>query len=526
MKKVFLFFTFLGISLGLFLGIRSVMLNEDEEIYIEQSSGDIYVHELNIPIMQIDTLNPLLTYNKQIQDLMGLIYEPLVEIGKNEMLEPILASEWAKKDSTNWIIKLRKGVRWHNGTLFTAEDVIFTINELKKEENNSAFKSNVMNIVSVNSLDDYSISITLNERDDLFMYKLCFPIIPKYYFKNGDISNEYKNNKPVGTGAYKYIMTNEFNNTIKLEKNDAWWNINENTKLESIYLYLYPTYGEAIKAYKSSDVDLIVTTMSDWEKKFGTIGNNIYSYESSIFDIIVPNTNKLALSDSSVRKAILTAINRENIVSKVFNSNATITDLPIHTRSLNYTSNNQSEHSYDKAKQILINAGWENAGSGWTKKISETSCKLKFNLLVNLENDEHVRAAEIIKENLEEIDIGITVKKVKWTDYEKALNGGNFDLALASFDIKNELTILDMLRDGSTFNYAKYNNKNMNEIIYSIRSNYNSITMKELERLYKEETPYIGLYFRNNTLLTNKSVKGSVEPFWNNPYFNITSWCK
>ena len=56
--------------------------------------------------------------------------------------------------------------------------------------------------------------------------------------------------------------------------------------------------------------------------------------------------------------------------------------------------------------------------------------------------------------------------------------------------------------------------------------NYAESNMQNLERIYKDETPYIGLCFRNNTLLTNKSVKVSIEPKWNNPYANIITWCK
>ena len=526
MKKIFLFFVSLGIILGLFLGVRSEMLkNNSDVIDEEKDSGDNYIHELKIPIMEIDTLNPILTYNVQVSNLLGLIYEPLVEIGKDDSLEACLATEWAEKDDTNWIIKLRRGVKWHNGNNFTSDDVVFTFGQLVSGDISSPYRDNLKNVISVEAIDDYSVSVTLSQKDEFFVYKLAIPIIPEYYFKNGEILNENKNNIPVGTGPYKYISTNVGKDLLKLEFNNAWWNNGGEIRLNTIYLYKYSTYGEAIKAYKSADVDLIVTTMSDWEKKFGTIGNNVYSYESSVFDTIIPNIEKLALSDASVRKAILFAINRENIVSKVFSSNATVVDLPIHTRSKNFLSSIQSEYDLDKAKQVLINAGWAWNGS-WSKSISGTSCELKFNLLVNKENDEHVAAAEAIKSNLADLGVPITIKEVGWDDYQKAIGKGKFDFAISSFDIKNELTILEILEENGSMNYSKYASEKMNVAIEKVRKWYTAESMQELQNIYKSDTPYIGLYFRNNTLLTNKSVKGSIEPTWFNPYEGVITWCK
>lgn len=523
LKKIFLFLIFIGITLGLIFGVRNaIKTKNNSQIVAVDNSGDNYIHELNIPIMEIDSLNPLLTTNKHVAEILNFIYEPLVAISRDESLSPMLATEWAQKDDFNWIIKLRKGVKWHNNTNFTSADVIFTVNCLLSEEINSIYKSNVWNIERVEALDEYSVNFVLKQKDDLFIYKLLFPIIPEYYFKNGEILNENKNNIPVGTGAYRYVTTNLIDDYIQLELNHDWWNNTSDTKLNTIYLMKYPTYGEAIKAYKSAKVDVITTTMTDWTKKFGTIGNNVYRYESSTFDTIIPNTKKGILSESSVRKALLFAINRENIVSKVFDGNATVTDMPIQNRSKNYYSGYQSSFDLDKVKQVLINGGWQANGKNWQKN----GQRLRFTLLVNEENIEHVRVAEIIKENLSDINIELVIKKVSWGSFQRALDTDEFELALTSLDIKNEMTILDLVKSDSIYNYANYINEKMDEAVNNVITRNTESMMQALEKMYKDEMPYIGLYFRNHTLLTNKSVKGSIEPVWSNPYANIVTWCK
>ena len=97
---------------------------------------------------------------------------------------------------------------------------------------------------------------------------------------------------------------------------------------------------------------------------------------------------------------------------------------------------------------------------------------------------------------------------------------------MASFDIKNETSLIDMLDESSSNNYTGFSSREMSEVINSLKRTNSDEDMKKLTDIYRAETPYIGLYFRDNTLLTNKSVKGSIEPFWADPYNGITTWCK
>ena len=323
-------------------------------------------------------------------------------------------------------------------------------------------------------------------------------------------------NIPVGTGMYKYMSTDE--NIISLERNKSWWSVSANNRLEKIYLHKYSTYGEAIKAYKSSEVDVIVTTMSDWEKKFGTIGNNVYRYENTVFDTIIPNTKKLALSDSSVRKAILYAINRENIVAKVFNSNASIVEMPIHSISKFYSSDISSEYNLDKAKQILLNAGWKSDNGVWSKSISKTNCNLNFSLIVNKDNKEHLAASEAIKECLQDLGIKINVKSLSWSEYKKALEAGNFDLAMASFDIKNETSLIDMLDESSSNNYTGFSSREMSEVINSLKRTNSDEDMKklisivqEIEKDFKNKKQLVNFEGKDAEKVDSKTKEASIE---------------
>ncbi len=525
MRKLIVFVLVIIVAIwGLNVGLKNVNFEEEEMKESEEieTPSEIYRDELNLSISEVDTLQPLRTKNSQVMSLLYLIYEPLISYNGSEELEFVLADSFAKIDAKTWIIKLREDVSWHGGEKFTANDVLFTYNLLKS--NDLVYSANVSNVESVEKLDNNAVKFLLQEDDDYFIHKLMFPIIPEYYFKSDAFLDENKANAPVGTGAYQYVKTDE-NGTMELEFNQNWWK-EKNAKLQRIYVYRYTTYGEALKAFKSAEVDMIATNMMGWKERFGTIGLNSYSFENTKYEVIIPNCNHVALSENSVRRAILQAINRENIINRICKEDATICDIPIHTNSKNSIMN--AEYDIEKAKQILINAGWTQQENTWTKKINEKEYHLHFKLLVNKDSEEKLAIAEQIKEDLNEIGIQVTITKASLENIEKALQQDTFDLALVTLEIKEETSIMENVVSDGIYNYANYSSEAMDALINAMKVDATSYDEKilELASLYKNDASYIGLYFKNSTILTNKSVKGNFEPTWSNVYRNITSFCK
>ncbi len=520
MKKVVVFLILIGIFFGAFLGIRSSVLNKKGEIEEEIVIEHPYKDDLILPIIEIDTLNPILTGNKQVLDILKLIYEPLFDFDSQERLTPALAENYMEKDDLTWIITLKKDVTWHSGKPFSADDVIFTIKSLISLPD-AFYYSSVSNIESVTKLENDSISITLKSKDDLLPYKLIFPIIPEYYFRDSLKDNE-KAKRPVGTGPYKYFDNTD--DTIRLKYNSDWWK-KVNHKLNTIYLKQYNTYGEAIKGFKSSEIDLITTSMSSWEKKFGVIGINSYRYENKEFDVIIPNCEKTILSDNSVRRAILYSINRENIIDEVFEKNASKQDIMIHSNSWLYDENQEISLNQDSSKQLLANSSWQFKNGTWNKTINGKNYSLKLNLMVNKDDELKKSVAVKIKENLDSIGIKISIVEVNKDTFLKNIESKNFDLALGTLDIENDFDIIKLL---NSHNYSYYDKTPMQENINQLYLSNISIekSFKDMQALYKNEMPYIGLYFKTNTLLTNKAVKGMITPTYWNPYHNIWTWTK
>lgn len=524
MKKVLLFFVVLGIIVGIIIGAKAMQVDEQNSLqnfYIEEENLDTKnLTELICALPEVDTLDPLKTQNSYVADILKLIYEPLVSFDEENQIEPYLASSWAEKDEYTWIIQLRNDTYFHNGEKFTSSDVKYTINTLLNEKLISKYYANVSNIVSIDIIDEITLLITLKEKDAYFPSKLTFPILSESYYSDNKILDQEKANKPIGTGPYKYKTSDE--KEIELVFNEKWWK-DTDARLKKLILKKYSTYTEAIKAFKSSEVDMIFTTIQNWKEKFGFIGINSYTFESSKYEVLIPNTSKSILSESSVRKAIITAINRENIVSQYYDGNAYVKDVPIASNS-RFASVNM-EYDVEKAKQILINAGWMQSKNGWNKN----GKKLAFNIIVVKDDTEKLNIAKQIKQDLNELQIPITITELSWNTFNENIKKGQFDLALATLDIRNEYQIQDLVLSNSQYNYAHYTDENMDGIIKTMQvtdGDAYANNMEIFKQYYKNEMPYIGLFFRANMILTNKSIKGEFKGTDFNPYRNITNFCK
>lgn len=514
MKRFWMFFIFVSIAVGILIGVSNYNddnLEKNEEKILKEINS--YIDELTLSLSEIDTLNPLETKNLHVSYILQLIYEPLFMYDDKNQIAPVLVENWMQRDELTWIIRLKENIEWHNGEKFTAQDVAYTINWLLNNE--SVYNSNVKNILNVESLDEKDLIINLKEAEPYLISKLTFPIISKKHFEG---TNEL--NKMVGTGPYKYVT--EYDSSIVLTSNEKWWK-KENIKLKTINLKKYATYSEAIKAFKSAEIDMILTSMYDWKEKFGFIGVNSYKFENTEYEVLIPNIENKILSDKAVRKAILYGINRPNIVSTIYDENAVISDLPIMSYSKNAETN--AEYDIETAKQILINGGWQQENGQW-KKEGNT---LKFTLIVSEKDKEKLLVSEKIKKDLEEINVKVTIKKVSEKDFISSIENNKFELAIASLDIKNEYQIQDLIDTGNEYNYANYIGIEMNKLIEELENSdgieYDE-KFKELKNMYKNDMPYIGLYFKVNTILTNKSVKGEYKSTAYEPYKNIINFCK
>ena len=307
--------------------------NNQEQGKAADSAGNAITTEkgtqITLAISQFDTINPIITKNKQVQDVTKLIFESLINITSDGKVEPYLAKEWETTDNLTYIVKLKTGIKWSDGNYFTSNDVKYTIDKLKsKEAENAVYAENVRKLKEVDIIDNTTLRIILSEKIPFYEYYLTFPILCSHYYGEDNLLDTNKNNAPITTGRFRISQTT--GSSIILTKNENWWNKQEdNSVIDRVTINFYSSVAELYNAFKLGSIDLIATKNKDYKNYIGKIGYKTYEVEGRDFVFLALNTESDILSDKNVRKAIRCAINKEEIVTQVYNNTYSKANFPL-----------------------------------------------------------------------------------------------------------------------------------------------------------------------------------------------------
>lgn len=148
--------------------------------------------------------------------IVSQIYEPLVTTDASMQIQPCLASRWENPDPSTWVFHLRENVRFHDGKIFDAEDVVFTLDRLLRKPD-LEMSGYLLYIDSVSALDPHTVRIRTTKPLAVLLNKLRFiSIVPK------GATREALNARPDGTGAYRLAGWAP-GRMLRLVRNDDYW---------------------------------------------------------------------------------------------------------------------------------------------------------------------------------------------------------------------------------------------------------------------------------------------------------------
>jgi len=479
---------------------------------------------IRLAISEFDTINPLLSNNKNVQDISKLIFDSLLSFTEDFKLQKCLAEEWSRVGNTTYVIKLKTGVKWNDGSDFTAYDVLFTIDRLK--EISSIYSHNLQYVIGAEVIDNNTIKLELDREVPFFEYNLIFPILSQEYYDGEDFINTIKNQTPLGTGPY-YVETIA-DSVITLKLNKYYREPIEEYKIKQIDISLFSTIGEAYNAFKLGNIDLINTNVANIEDYIGTIGFAKKEYKARQFDFLALNCSNTTLSNKAVRQAIMYGIDKNYIVANVYNNKYKTSEFPLDFGSYLYNQDKSIwAYNSDKVKEILTNDGWELRNNVWQKKINYRTIKLSFNLSVNATDNNRIRVAEIIKEMLESNGIQINIVKLSDSNYNINYTNKKFDILLTGMNVYTSPDITNYIGENNKSNYA-------NDELINIQNELKNITDENIFKekfdrvleIYNDEVPCIGLYNNLGTVIYSNNLIADISPNWYNIFYNIKNWTR
>lgn len=492
--------------------------NQDSTTVVEEN----IIRDLRMGITNYDTMNPLITQNKDIINIDTLIYEPLFNLTKDYQLEPCLAKECSKTGDKIYVVKTVSNAVWHDNTPLTAKDIAFTIDLLKKE--NSVYSYNVAHIAETEVIDATTLKITLDSDIPFFEYNLIFPIMSSNYYYGEDFFTSSK--MPIGTGRYK--ITNISSNNVTLAKFDKWKSTTGVTelKLDNIKINLYSSMGEVYNSFKIGNIDLINTSNPNFQEYIGTIGFNKTEYPGRQFDFLSFNCADELMQLKEVRQAISYAIDKSNIVSSAYNNQNSVADYPLDYGNFLYTENTASSgYNAEQAKKVLEDGGWTYINNRWKKNIGGRTKTLRLKISVDKTNESRVAVAELIEKQLEEIGIDVKLDKVSNEKYNKYVDDRNYQILLTGVYTSYSP---DLTYYFSAGNISNYSGDSMSELMHNASITKENKQLKEIYQkiysLYKEDVPFVGLYRSKNITISTQSMVGTVEPNNYSTFYGIEGW--
>ena len=478
--------------------------------------------DLRLAIAGFDTMNPILSKNRNVQEISKIIFEPLVNLNSTYKKEYCLAEEIAKVEPGVYLVKVKENIKWSDGNPFNIYDVIYTIDMIKSGVS-TIYSENVRNVVEIEQIDDYTMKMYLSEDVPFFEYNLTFPIISKAYYENEDFVNTDKNIMPVSTGKFK--IAEVINNEIKLVRNDSYWNDKKIPMVKEVYITKYETIGEVYNAFKTGDIDIYTVKVNNVEDYIGTIGYIKYEYKARDYDFLVLNNANEILSNTVVRKALSLVVDRETLCAATLGAGYTPSNFSLDMGNFLYTRDLNTPANTDEAYQLLIQDGWEYKNNAWQKKVEGKTLRLNFNISVDSTNPVRVKVVEALKEQFSNFGVHLNIQYLSRDGYVNAVNNRNYDIILTGVTQGFSPNLSTFFADG---NLANYYNEEVRNILEEAQNttDENSLYDKysRIYDIYSEEAPYIGLYRNTESIILNQGLVGNIVPNNYNIFYNIEKW--
>jgi peptide/nickel transport system substrate-binding protein len=476
------------------------------------------------------TLDPGLATDNESVEVISQIYDTLVEWEPGtSTIAPGLAIAWSVDETgKEWTFDLAQDVRFHDGTRFDADAVVFALERQRDPEHpyhrdDFQYWPNMFgNIRRIEKVDDDTVRIRIDGPYAPFLANMAmFPVSivsPTAVMERGDAFGDH----PVGTGPFRFARW-EKGDRIVLEKNADYWRADRVPVLDEMVFEVIEDPRQRLVALESGALDLAISVLPE-ELQFVALHPGLVLHETAANNVsyLGINMDRGPLGDLAVRRAIAHAINKGPIVQLAFQGIAIPADGPLPPSQWGYHKPRAS-YPYDPAasRRLLAEAQTRLRPDG--TPVWDPATELTFYAPATprpyLPSPE--RVARAIAANLAEVGIQVKLELVPFDVLLATTRNLAHDLCLLGWvgdngDPDNFLQQLD--RDnttvGSAINVANYRNSLVHNLLRDAQETDDRL---ERERLYArvqeivaEEVPWVPLAHARVALAARDDVSGLV----------------
>lgn len=458
------------------------------------------------------TLDPRLARDTTARRVIEQVYDGLIDLDTGLRATPALAESWTEVSPTVWVFKLRKGVRFHDGTPLTAEDVVFTYETVLNPAFGAPFRGLYTPISKVEAVDNETVRFTLVAPYAPLLKYLdsALAIVPKKVVEQ--LGAEFAS-RPVGTGPYKFVSWQR-NSRIVLEANPNYWK--GRPGLNQVVFNIIPDNTTRAAALESNDVDLIHSPLSPQDVARLKANARLTVTELTGLGITYLNINTVdpILRDVRVRRALVQFIPQQTIVKQIYRE----LDRPANSVLIPswvgvYTDEiAQPGHDITRAKALLAEAGW--ADSNRDGFLDKDGQRLSLVIRTHSEDPNRVQVVELLISIFRSSGIDARAEITEFPALVNALLAGNYQIALLGWLglVDPDRGMYNQFHSKGSSNWEKYNNPRVDALLDEGRQKSNpserARIYREVARIVATDLPYYVLTYQGYIAAVNKRVQG------------------
>ena len=390
-------------------------------------------------------LNPAITTSGATHAASELLYNGL--LGRDERGDPIpeLAESWqVEQGGTVYRFRLRDGVKWHDGTPFTASDVKFTFEEVLLKFHARTRASMGALLASVEAPDDRTVIFRFKQPYAPLLYQLDAteaPIVARHVYQGTDPQTNPANSNPIGTGPFKFVSYTK-GTEIRLARNPAYFKPGL-PYLDGLVMRIIPDLSVQVLALENGEVDFLwelpgpLQSRIKGDTRFQTARTGYHPGGSNCIMTMSFNLERPVLKELRVRQAVARALDRQTFLAQILFGDGKVAAAPIsseipwaHAAGLNMPKPDRAE-----AEKLLDGVGWKKEGDGPRTARGVSGIADGTRLSIDfLHFPTFAKYGELVRQQLGAVGIGVVLKTLEPAIFAPTVfKDRNFDSNVISY---------------------------------------------------------------------------------------------
>jgi len=458
----------------------------------ENSSDDLSEITVGIP-QDIDSMDPHTALSAGSREVLFNVFEGLVKPDEEGNLKPAVASDYSiSEDGKVYTFTLRDGIKFHDGTEVTAEDVKYSIERNAGTDGTDPLISAFSNIESVEVTDEKTVVMTLKESNTEFLAYMTVAIIPA--------SNTDTETNPIGTGPYKFVSRSPQENIV-LERFDDYWG--DKAYIKDVTFKIEANSDSVVMDLEGGSIDLYPRVTSNQASQ---LSDNFEVYEGTmnLVQALYLNNDVEPFNNQLVRQALCYAIDPQTIMDFVSDGKGTEIGSSMFPSFGKYYLSELTEtynQDIDKAKELLAEAGYPDG--------------FDFTITVASNYTQHVDTAQVLVEEFKEIGVNATIQEVEWNTWlSDVYTGRQFESTVVGVDASTltAYAMLSRFKSDANNNFINYNNADydaaFDAAVAAVDDDEKTEHYKECERILAETAANVYIQDLPEFVALNKKFTG------------------